>query len=242
MLSVVRLLEHSIGPPAACAYLPGRQWTMENKVMLGIGSAELQALLEQGWRRFGPVYFRPVCAGCTECVPLRVPVAGFAPSANLRRVLKRADGLRIEVASPSVDEARVSLHRRWHECRVEQRGWEAQPDDEESYALHFCFPHPSALEVTYWDGQRLLAVGLTDRTPDALSAVYCFHDPDRAALSLGTLNVLTTISLARDWKLAHVYLGYCVEACDSLRYKRRFRPQERLVDPRGGDPRWEQVQ
>jgi len=88
---------------------------------------------------------------------------------------------------------------------------------------------------------ELVAVGIADETPRALSAVYCYHDPDRSRLSLGTYNVLRAIEYARERGVAYVYLGYCVAGCESLRYKARFRPQERLVGAAtdAQAPRWE---
>jgi len=197
-------------------------------------------LLERGWRRFGPVYFRPVCEGCDECVSVRVPAAEFAPSANLKRVEKRAAALRVEVSAPVVDEARLTLYRRWHAGREAARGWKRDTIGPESYAMQFCFPHAAAREFSYWSGDKLVAVGIADETPHALSAVYCYHDPQHARFSLGTYNVLQAIAYARERGLRHVYLGYCVEGCESLRYKARFQPQERLrgaVDT-GEQPIW----
>ena len=61
-----------------------------------------------------------------------------------------------------------------------------------------------------------------------------------ARLSLGTYNVLCALQYAKRRRLAHLYLGYRVEGCLSLKYKGRFLPQERLrgrVDPPMA-PRW----
>jgi len=226
---VARLIQRNIEKPRTCAYLADRMASLETRLMLDVTPEELQALLEHGWRRFGPAYFRPSCWGCSECVPVRVPVETFAPSVNLRRVKARAKAIRTEVGIPSLDGKRVALYRRWHANREVARGWEPEEGDPNDYAMNFCFPHPAAREITYWDGPDLVAVAITDETPEALSAVYCFHEPGRACLSLGTLNVLTHLELARAAGKRHVYLGYRVEACPSLRYKGRFRPQERLV-------------
>jgi arginine-tRNA-protein transferase len=209
--------------------------------MTGVSPQELERLLERGWRRFGPVYFRPVCAACAECVSVRVLVQAFAPSQNLKRVAKRAGHLRVQVGVPEVDDARLDLYRRWHASREEERGWKPDRIGAESYAMQFCFPHPAAREFSYWEGERLLGVGIADETPHALSAVYCYHDPACRRLSIGTYNVLRAVEYARERDLAHVYLGYCVEGCESLRYKARFQPQERLA-PRLGEaqiPLWE---
>jgi arginine-tRNA-protein transferase len=237
----VRLLQHRIAGPEPCPYLPGLGSTTETLLMTGVSPDELERLLERGWRRFGPVYFRPVCAECSACISVRVPVRAFAPSKNLQRVARRAAHLRVEVGVPSVDEVRLALYRRWHASREEARGWKPDRIGAESYAMQFCFPHPAAREFTYWDGGELLAVGIADETPRALSAVYCYHDPAHEKLSLGTCNVLSAIGYARGHGIDHVYLGYCVEGCASLSYKARFRPQERLA-ARAADgqlPRWE---
>ncbi len=225
----MRLLQHRIAGPEPCPYLAGLSSTTETLLMTGVSPVELERLLERGWRRFGPVDFRPVCGDCTECVSVRVPVARFAPSQNLKRVLKRASRLRVEVSAPIVDEQRLALYRRWHAGREVERGWRPDRIGAESYAMQFCFPHPASREFTYWEGDELVGVGIADETPHALSAVYCYHDPARAKLSIGTVNVLRSIDYAKERGIAHVYLGYCVEGCPSLRYKARFKPQERLT-------------
>ena len=239
----MRLLQHRIAGPEPCPYLPGLSSTTETLLMTGVSPQELERLLERGWRRFGPVYFRPVCAACAECISVRVPVETFTASENLKRVAKRAAQVRVVVGAPEVDDARLDLYRRWHASREEARGWKPDRIGAESYAMQFCFPHPAAREFSYWEGDQLLGVGIADETPHALSAVYCYHDPAYPRLSLGTYNVLRAIEYARQKGLAHVYLGYCVEGCESLRYKARFQPQERL-GPRAGEaqpPRWERL-
>src|SRR5947208_12247955 len=72
-------LSHFVEEPRPCDYLPGARASLEYRVMTRVGVDELDGLLERGWRRLGPFYFRPACAGCFECVPLRIPVASFVP-------------------------------------------------------------------------------------------------------------------------------------------------------------------
>jgi arginine-tRNA-protein transferase len=239
----MRLLQHRIAGPEPCPYLPGLGSTTETLLMTGVSAPELERLLVRGWRRFGPIYFRPVCAACDECISVRVPVASFAPSANLKRVWKRAAHLKIRIDAPLLDPVRLALYRKWHANREAERGWKPDRIEPDSYAMQFCFPHPAAREFSYWDGDTLVGIGITDETPGALSAVYCYHDPARSELSIGTFNVLAAIDYARSHGLSHVYLGYRVDGCPSLRYKGRFRPQERLVGRpgEGEQPRWSEV-
>ena len=53
--------------PRACSYLPGTTATLEHRVMVDVTADELGRLLERGWRRFGPDYFRPACPACSAC-------------------------------------------------------------------------------------------------------------------------------------------------------------------------------
>jgi arginine-tRNA-protein transferase len=229
--------------PRPCSYLDAATASLVHKSLLYVSPEEMDALLERGWRRFGTDYFRPACSPCRECVSLRLPVAGFAPSRQQRRVLRKGASLRVAVGPVVVDAERVALHARWYADRERARGWDASPLDQAEYARQFGAPHACARELAYYDGTRLVGVGLCDETPRAWSAGYFFYDPDFAARSLGVLNVLTLVRLARERGQRHVYLGFRVEGCASMRYKARFRPHE-LLEGRPGmseAPRWTAV-
>jgi len=72
----------------------------------------------------------------------------------------------------------------------------------------------------------LLAVAVTDVTPQGLSAVYTFFDPDQAHRGLGTFAILQQIAWAQREQLPHLYLGYWIRDHRKMDYKRRFRPLE----------------
>ena len=74
------------------------------------------------------------------------------------------------------------------------------------------------------DADELLAVCLTDRLPDGLSAVYSFFDPTQGRRSLGSFMVLWLIEEARRLGLPHVYLGFWVDNSPKMLYKTRFQP------------------
>jgi arginine-tRNA-protein transferase len=239
----MRLLERVVEKPHACAYLPAEQASLEVRVMLDVTPTEMDALLERGWRRFGPIYFRPACTACGECVSLRVSSERFVPTKSQRRAARATARLRRVVGPPRVDDERMALYARWHAEREDKRGWEANAQTPERYALEFAFSHPCAREAALYDdaaGGRLVAVGLFDETPRALSAAFFFHDPDYARLSLGVANVLALLADARASGRPHVYLGFRVAGCASLRYKAAFGPHELLTTRPGFDeaPAW----
>jgi arginine-tRNA-protein transferase len=228
----MHLLEHAVEKPHACAYLPHERASLEVRVMLDVTGDEMDVLLERAWRRFGPIYFRPACGGCAQCVSLRVLVDRFVPSKSQRRAERASAKLRRVVGKPQVDAARIALYERWHAGREKTRGWEPNEQTPERYKLEFGFAHPCAREAAFYDdaaGGRLVGVGLFDETPRALSAAFFFYDPEYARMSLGTANVLSLVADAREAGRRHVYLGYCVAGCASLRYKAAFRPHELLT-------------
>jgi arginine-tRNA-protein transferase len=224
----MRLLERVVEKPHSCTYLPSRQASLEVQVLLDVTAAELEAMLERGWRRFGPMYFRPACTACGACISLRLPVARFSPSKSQKRAARACASLRRVVGRPLVDGARLDLYARWHAMREEVRGWEPNPQTRERYAIEFAFAHPAAREAAFYDEDRLVGVGLFDETPRALSAAFFFYDPEYSQRSLGTANVLSLVDDARATGRDHVYLGYCVEGCASLAYKAGFKPHELL--------------
>jgi arginine-tRNA-protein transferase len=214
---------------------------MESRLMLDVEPAEFERILVRGWRRFGPTYFRPACVSCRECVSIRVPVATFEPTKSQRRARRKCAHIRLRVGCPSVDEERLGLYHAWHAQREERRGWPGDTVDEERYFLQFGFPDPCAREFAYYDGPRLVAIGLCDETPAALSSVYFFFHPDYARHSLGTASVLFEVEHARQRGIPHLYLGYRVLGCPSLRYKADYGPHELLRGwpAQDEEPRWE---
>jgi len=228
---VARTLDVVVEEPRPCSYLDDREASLEHHVMLDVDPLGLERLLERGWRRFGPDYFRPRCGPCSECVPVRIPTATFAPSKSQRRARKACAELAIHLGMPRCSEERLALYAAWHASREAERGWSPSSLDARSYRLQFAFPHPAARELTYSDpatGKRV-GVALCDETPNAWSAIYFFYDPAWADRSIGTANVVFQIELAARLGIPYVYLGYRVDRCASLRYKGRFRPQERLI-------------
>lgn len=227
----MRVLEVLREEPRECSYLADRLATLDHRILVDVTPGELETMLERGWRRFGPDYFRPACEGCTLCIPTRVPTETFRPSKSQQRARKKVSHLGVRLGPPRFDQERLELYHRWHAQRETTRGWDEASLSERSYRLQFTFPHPAARELAFIEPEtnRLVGVGLCDVTPRAWSAIYFFYDPAFRHLSLGTANVVIQMEIARSQGIPHLYLGYCVNDCPSLAYKATFRPQEHLV-------------
>lgn len=223
-----RVLRHFVEAPRPCSYLEGRSAALEYLIMLDVRPDTFDAMLERGWRRFGPAYFRPACESCGACVSLRIDVGRFEPTQSQRRALRRSRRFRVVLGPPRVDDTRLALHAAWHRTREDARGWEPSELTEAEYAAQFAFPAQSGRELAWYDGDELVAVSLVDVTPTAVSAAYFFYAPSIARLSPGVANVMHCVALARERGADHVYLGYRVDGCASLAYKVGFRPHQLL--------------
>ena len=235
-----RLLQRILEEPRPCSYLPGQRASLDHLILADVSAEDYEVLLVRGWRRFGHVYFRPQCGACAECVPLRIPVDRFVPSPSQQRALRRGGRFQVSLERPRVDAEHLALYRAWHHGREAARGWESSELSEDTYFREFAVPHPSGWELAVRDGERLVAVGLCDLTPHAWSAVYFYYHPEIARLSPGVFQIALSVELARQRGLDHVYLGFRVLGCPSLRYKAAFKPHELLVGrPRLDEaPRW----
>jgi arginine-tRNA-protein transferase len=222
----------ALDPPSPCQYLPRETWQLRHELFPNLDAVTYAERLRTGWRRFGPVVFRPECPTCRQCLSLRVPAATFRPNQSQRRAWKRnAAEVRVSIGAPASSPEKLDLFHRYHRWKHQQQGWpDAAAQDLAAFVDN---PFPTE-EWTYELGGRLIGVGYVDALAGGLSAIYFFHEPDQRHRSLGTFNVLSLLQRARAHRLPHVYLGYYVAGCRSLEYKARFRPHE-IYTP---DGRW----
>jgi arginine-tRNA-protein transferase len=217
-----------------CFYLPDRPSRLAYELVAALSPEEYEERMNQGYRKFGPMIFRPACESCRECRPIRILASDFHPDRSQRRALKRNTDLTVRFEPPTVDDARLDLYNRYHAAQTARKGWpetEKEPDD---YALSFVHTPIPAVEISAWEGETLRAVAITEVTPNVVSGVYHYHDPDLSDRSLGVFVMLQTIELARRLGKSYAYFGYYVAGCPSMSYKARFRPCEIL----GTDGAW----
>lgn len=219
---------------AACFYLPDRPNRLEYQMVFDLSPEEYECKMDEGYRKFGPFIFHPVCTTCQECRPLRILADQFTPNRSQRRALRANADLTIRYEPTTLDDARLELYNRYHRWREESRGWPPTEKDAGDYAFTFLENSLPSIEITAWEGDRLLAVALTEITPNTVSGIYHYHDPDEGGRSLGKLVMLHTIELAKRLKKPYAYFGYYVADCGSLNYKSSFRPCEVL----GTDGKW----
>ena len=185
----------------ACGYWPDR---LARDLVLDPADPALPALygsaLAMGFRRSGAHVYRPHCAGCQACTPVRIPVADFQPNRAQRRCMQRNRDLRINVRPAVRDDETFALYRRYVGTRHAGGGMD-NPAPEDFDAFLSCSWSPTCFIEMRLD-EELVGVAVTDLLADGASAVYTYYAPELAARSLGTYGILAQVEYARRLGLA----------------------------------------
>jgi leucyl-tRNA---protein transferase len=211
--------------PFPCPYLADRMARHLTIAPAPVFPGVYHALMDLNFRRLGPVFYRAQCDACDQCRMLRVPVAEFEPSRAQRRCRARNADLDVARVTPARNAEKLALYRRYLEARHDGQ-MDGSPGE-----MHALTSGSSVetCEIEYRAGGRLVAVGIADVEPEAMSAVYCYFDPGVARRSLGVFNVLWMIDECRRRGLPWLYLGYWIRESPKMRYKADYRPCEVLA-------------
>lgn len=218
-----------------CPYIPGR---LERKIVTELNGPDSEilheALSRAGFRRSHSIAYTPACPGCSDCIPVRIAVQMFRPDRTMRKVWRHNAGLKANMVPARATAEQYKLFARYQESR--HSGGDM--------ALMGFYDYRSMVEdspidtflVEFRDADdTLVAVCLTDRMSDGLSAVYSFYAPELAERSLGTYMVLWLSEESLTLGLPYVYLGYWIAESRKMAYKARFKPLE-AFGPNGWHP------
>lgn len=216
-------------PEQVCAYLPAEMaanvvadpaWPMD--------SGAYAMLLANGFRRSGDTVYRPGCAACSQCVPVRIPVASFTPTRGQRRALTLNEDVIHRIAKPEASDANLALYKKYMRARHANSDMTTASDDQFLAFLDSSWCQTVFIEFRL--ESRLIATAVTDQAGQALSAVYTFFDPELAGRSLGKLAILVQLQIARARQLKWLYLGYTIADCQNMAYKTAFKPQQHFIN------------
>ena len=187
---------------------------------------QMDALWEQGWRHFGSHFFRYNLGFHNDeiqrVLPLRIRLAQFAFSKSQRRNLRRNSSLRTTIGSLNVTPAAEELFVR-HKVRFR----EGVPTSLTNFVPRLAVESPAdTMQLSVFDGERLVAESYFDAGATALSGIYAMFDPEMEKLGLGAFTLLKEIEFAIESKMKLYYLGYAYDGASFYDYKKRFRETE----------------
>ena len=214
--------------PYQCSYLPdqlARSQVATPSFM--ITAPVYTALVQHGFRRSGTFTYRPQCDTCHACMPVRIPVANFAPNRSQRRSWQHHKNLAISLHALQDKEGYFALYLRYQLARHAGGGMEN--DNREQYRNFLLKSHADTLLVEFREHGMLRMVSIIDVLEDGLSSVYTFYEPYQPQASFGTYNVLWQLELCRKLKLDYLYLGYWIKNSNKMAYKANFRPLQFLT-------------
>jgi len=214
--------------PHPCGYLESETATTVFADPRVAKSTRVYSVLSRhGFRRSGEHLYRPQCAACAACVPVRIPAARFQARRGQQRIWRRNADIRVSAKGDAFDPAHFELYSRYMTAR--HRGGSMDNPTQRQYREFLLCSWGETVFYEFRLQQRLAAVAVSDRLDDGLSAVYTFFDPALSSRSLGIYAILWQIEEAKRLEREWLYLGYWIESSPKMRYKIAFRPQQRLI-------------
>ncbi|RHW22651.1 arginyltransferase [Pseudomonas jilinensis] len=217
--------------PHTCSYLPDEQaTTLFLDPQQPIDLITYSQLSELGFRRSGDHLYRPHCRHCNACIAARIPVTAFKPSSQQRRIIKRNRDITVTSCRPHLSDEAYHLYARYIEAR--HADGDMYPPSREQFSSFLVRDWSFSMFYEFRLDGHLVAVAVTDRMNNGLSAVYTFYAPELPKRSLGRYAILWQIEEAKRCQLEALYLGYWIKSCRKMNYKTEYRPLEMLVNQR----------
>lgn len=214
-----------VSKPHSCVYLPGLMAQEQFFFSSRLHPEFYHDLMDNGFRRSGLLFYRPICPECSECRPIRVPVQNFLFSKSFRRVLRKNQDVEIRIQKPRLTEEKNRLYQAYlqgqHHVVVPPKATETK---EFLYTTGV-----NTIEFEYRMRGKLVAAAIGDVSKRSFSSVYAYYDPGMGSRSLGTFSALQEILFCQQQGIPYYYLGFYIAGCASMSYKARFKPYEILT-------------
>jgi len=187
-----------------------------------VSPAKLDLLLADGWRHFGPDFFRYNLALYGDeirlVIPLRVRLSDFRFSKSQARVLRKNADVHVKVGPVRVTPEVDNLFNR-HKARFRQH----PPESIYTFLSPDTADEPCEMrQLSVYLKDRLIAASFFDVGERSLSGIYAVFDPDESVRGLGIFTMLKEIELAAEEGKEFYYQGYCYSGSSFYDYKKRF--------------------
>ncbi|SSD59617.1 related to Arginyl-tRNA--protein transferase 1 [Saccharomycodes ludwigii] len=125
--------------------------------------------------------------------------------------------------SPFPEDVVAGTKEEWEELNNWQKTYEEEfIDCTVDSKIRKPFKRIGPVHECYYYNDKLIALGVLDFLPSGISSVYFIWDPDFHKLNLGKISALHELSLVELSKKNYYYLGYYIEDCTKMVYKKKF--------------------
>jgi arginyl-tRNA--protein-N-Asp/Glu arginylyltransferase len=212
--------------PMPCPYFSDR---VERRLITELVGPDSQALHDQltraGFRRSHGTAYAQACSRCNDCIAIRIKAREFSSSRSQRRIAKRNKELVANEVSAIANEEQFILFEAYQASR--HAGGDMETMD---YCDYQSLVEENTIDTAIIEfrlNDRLVACIIVDKISDGFSAVYSFFDTEfESRRSLGTFMILWLIEHTRALELDYVYLGFWINNCQKMSYKKNFIPLE----------------
>jgi len=212
-----------------CSYLPGKfSQEIYAQPLTRFNNHIYSQLIYSGFRRSGELVYRPHCKYCNACVPVRIPVSQFQLRRSQRRIQKKNAAIEVIRCPAEFNIEHFELYERYVNFRHPNGGMD-NPEPREYMEMLTCQWTETEF-IEFREKGKLLAVAVMDNLEEGYSAVYTYFEPELAKRSLGTFAILWQIEETNRLNKTYLYLGYLIDSCRKMNYKRQFQPLERYID------------
>jgi arginine-tRNA-protein transferase len=210
--------------PQPCPYFADR---VERRVVTELLGHDSQALHDQltrtGFRRSHGTAYAQACPDCKQCIAIRIRAREFSYSRSQRRIVKRNKKLIANEVLAIANEEQFILFESYQNTRHAGGDMEAMKFSDYKSLVEENSVDTALIEFRHND--RLIACIIVDKISDGFSAVYSFFDTGfESHRSLGTYMILWLIAHTKALELDYVYLGFWINKCKKMSYKKNFQP------------------
>ena len=221
------ILKVGVTPEHQCGYLPEQKEQLLVLLDQSLFSAQgYEHLLSMGFRRSGSDIYKPQCKLCSACRSIRVLCQDFSLSKSQKRLLNKNKDIILKPV-PTDKPEYFQLYQQYIGARHQQGTMYPPSKRQYQNFLNCTWLKPWFFE--FWLDSTLVGVAVTDILPNSMSAMYTFYDPAYKHRSLGTYAILKQLQFAKANAKSFLYLGYQVNNCQKMSYKKNFHPFEIFV-------------
>ena len=138
-----------ITPTHPCSYLASEEaQTLFVDPRKIISSQLYSGLTERGFRRSGSHIYKPHCANCNKCIPIRLNVSSFKANKTQRRVLKQNSDLECRIEKTEFTSASYTLFERYIEAR--HKDGDMYPATEDQFKSFLLSPWANTRSLNFY--------------------------------------------------------------------------------------------